>query len=134
VVEEGRAAVSQTLELEAVETSGFGCAPSFDEGKLTVAFNGTGDVAAIELLAAYLQRVHGEAERLAISEVTCDFRKLSFMNSSCFKAFVVWIDTVKNATRAYRIRFLTAPDMHWQRRSLEALRRLATNVVSVEDG
>ena len=54
------------------------------------------------------------------------------MNSSCFKAFVVWIDTVKNAGRVYRIRFLTDPEMHWQRRSLEALRRLATNVVSVE--
>lgn len=124
--------MSQTLELEAVESSAFGCAPSLEDGKLTVSFNGTGDVAAIELLSSYLKRVHEEAERLAVSEVTCDFRKLSFMNSSCFKAFVVWIDTVKNASRCYRIRFLTDPDMHWQRRSLEALRRLATNVVSVE--
>ncbi|HXK20132.1 MAG TPA: hypothetical protein VNG33_20110 [Polyangiaceae bacterium] len=126
--------MSQTLELEAVDASAFGCAPSLEEGKLTVSFNGTGDVAAIELLSAYLKRVHSEAERLGVSEVTCDFRKLLFMNSSCFKAFVVWIDTVKNATRAYRIRFLTDPEMHWQRRSLEALRRLATNVVSVEGG
>ena len=124
--------MSQTLELEAVDSSTFGCAPSLEDGKLTVSFNGTGDVAAIELLSSYLKRVHEEAERLLVSEVTCDFRKLSFMNSSCFKAFVVWIDTVKNATRGYRIRFLTDPDMHWQRRSLEALRRLATNVVSVE--
>jgi hypothetical protein len=126
--------VSEGLELEAAETTGFACAPSLEDGKLTVSFVGTGDVAAIELLAGYLKRVHGEAERLGVSEVTCDFRQLSFMNSSCFKAFVVWIDTVKNAAKAYRIRFLTAPEMHWQRRSLEALRRLATNVVSVEDG
>ena len=124
--------MSETLELEAIDIAAFGCSPHLEDGKLTVSFNGTGDVAAIELLASYLKRVHAEAERLAISQVTCDFRKLSFMNSSCFKAFVVWIDTVKNATRAYRIRFLTDPEMHWQRRSLEALRRLATNVVSVE--
>jgi hypothetical protein len=120
------------LELSSVDTAAFSCAPSLDAGKLSVAFSGTGDVAAIEVLGSYLKQVHAEAERLSLTEVTCDFRKLSFMNSSCFKAFVVWIDTVKNAARSYRIRFLTDPDMHWQRRSLEALRRLATGVVSVE--
>lgn len=126
--------MSQQLELQTAEAPGLVCAPRFDDQKLTVAFTGTGDVAAIELLGDYLRRLHAEAERLLVSEVTCDFRQLSFMNSSCFKAFVVWIDTVKNATRSYRIRFLTDPSMHWQRRSLEALRRLATNVVSVEGG
>jgi hypothetical protein len=124
--------VNQALELEAADTTGFACAPSLDQDKLTVTFVGTGDVAAIELLSGYLKRLHAEAERLGLSEVTCDFRRLSFMNSSCFKAFVVWIDTVKNAAQAYQIRFLTAPEMHWQRRSLEALRRLATAIVSVE--
>lgn len=125
--------MSDELRLEAVETPGLTCAPRCENGKLLVSFNGTGDVAAIELLSDYLKRLHSEAERLLITEVTCDFRKLSFMNSSCFKAFVVWIDTVKNAPRSYRIRFLTDPGMHWQRRSLEALRRLASSVVSVDD-
>lgn len=126
--------MSQKLELQAVEAPGLTCAPQFADEKLIVAFTGTGDVAAIEVLGDYLKRLHGEAERLLVTEVTCDFRQLSFMNSSCFKAFVLWIDTVKNASRSYRIRFLTDPSMHWQRRSLEALRRLATNVVSVEGG
>jgi hypothetical protein len=54
------------------------------------------------------------------------------MNSSCFKSFVVWIDSVKNAQPGYRIRFLTDPNLHWQRRSLEALRRLAANVVTID--
>jgi hypothetical protein len=124
--------VSQSLELAAVEGAAFSCIPSLDDGKLSIVFSGTGDVAAIEILGSYLKQVHAEAERLNLNEVTCDFRKLSFMNSSCFKAFVVWIDTVKNAKRGYLIRFLTDPDMHWQRRSLEALRRLAASVVSVE--
>jgi hypothetical protein len=124
--------VSLPLELDAVNTPGLRCTPTLDADKATIAFEGTGDVAAIELLNDYLKRVHAEAERLTLSEVTCDFRQLSFMNSSCFKAFVVWIDTVKNATRCYRIRFLTDPGMHWQRRSLEALRRLATGVVSLD--
>jgi hypothetical protein len=124
--------LSQSLGLSAVETAAFSCVPTLDAGKLSVSFVGTGDVAAIEVLGAYLQQVHAEAQRLGVAEVTCDFRKLSFMNSSCFKAFVVWIDTVKNAAQSYRIRFLTDPEMHWQRRSLEALRRLATTVVTVE--
>lgn len=126
--------MSQPLELQPVQTPGLTCAPQFADQKLTVAFTGTGDVAAIEVLGDYLKRLHGEAERLTVSEVICDFRQLSFMNSSCFKAFVLWIDTVKNAPRSYRIRFLTDPTMHWQRRSLEALRRLATDVVRVEGG
>lgn len=126
--------MSNALELEPAQAPDFACAPSYEAGVLTIAFSGTGDVAAIELLADYLKRAHAEAERLSVSEVTCDFRKLGFMNSSCFKAFVVWIDTVKNAARCYRIRFLTDPETHWQKRSLEALRRLATNVVAVEVG
>jgi hypothetical protein len=124
--------VSAELELAIVASAGFSCVPRLDGETLTVAFTGTGDVAAIVLLGDYLKRLHAEVERLRISEVACDFRQLSFMNSSCFKAFVVWIDTVKNAARSYHIRFVTDPEMHWQRRSLEALRRLATGVVSVE--
>jgi hypothetical protein len=120
--------------LEAVEASGFTCSPQLEEGKLVVTFNGTGDVGAVELLGGYLKRLHREAQRIGVSEVRCDFRKLSFMNSSCFKAFVVWIDTVKTSDHGYRIRFVTDPEMHWQRRSLEALRRLATNVVTIEGG
>jgi hypothetical protein len=124
--------VSEPLELEAVHATGFSCSPALVEGALVLSFVGTGDVAAIELLSSYLRRVHEEATRLGVREVTCDFRQLSFMNSSCFKAFVVWLDRVKNAPAPYRIRFLTAAELHWQKRSLEALRRLASAVVSVE--
>ena len=115
--------MSDALELQAAEVQGFACLPTLTEGHLQIVFDGTGDVGAIELLSSYLKLVHAEALRLRLNEVVCDFRKLSFMNSSCFKAFVVWIDTVKNTDPPYRIRFLTAPSLHWQKRSLEALRR-----------
>ena len=126
--------MSAALELGVAQVPGFSCEPRLEADTLSITFSGTGDVGAIELLADYLKRTHAEAERLAVTEVKCDFRQLSFMNSSCFKAFVLWIDTVKSSARAYRIRFMTDPEMHWQRRSLEALRRLATNVVQVETG
>lgn len=126
--------MNPALSLQPSAVAGFSCRPSLENEQLSVAFDGTGDVAAIQLLAAYLERVHAEAKRLGVDEVTCDFRKLAFMNSSCFKAFVVWIDRLKNAPDGYKIRFLTDPEMHWQRRSLEALRRLATGVVSIQEG
>jgi hypothetical protein len=119
------------LVLEPLLGDGFQAAATLEGTRLSVAFSGSGDMQAIALLADYLTRVHQEAVRHSVSEVRCDFRKLVFMNSSCFKSFVVWIDTLKNAPNAYRIEFLTDPNLHWQRRSLEALRRLAMNIVSI---
>ena len=109
--------------LEPLLGDGFQAVATLDDTRLSVAFSGSGDMKAIALLADYLTRVHEEALRHAVSEVRCDFRKLVFMNSSCFKSFVVWIDTLKSAPDAYKIAFLTDPNLHWQRRSLEALRR-----------
>ena len=119
------------FELEAI-SEGFRAVATLDGTRISIAFSGSGDMNAIELLADYLKQVHEESLRLSVAEVRCDFRKLGFMNSSCFKSLVVWIDTVKNAPAAYKISFLTDPNLHWQRRSLEALRRLAMNIVSIE--
>jgi len=120
------------LALDAVVTAVFALQPSLEGDRLRINFSGTGDMSAIEELNGYLKRVHVEAQRLGVTEVACDLRQLSFMNSSCFKAFVTWIDAVKTDTRQYRIVLLANPDLHWQRRSLEALRRLATGIVTVE--
>ena len=121
-----------TLSLGALAGDGFQAAPSLADGRLALRFSGNGDMNAISPLSLYLKQVHDEALRLGVSEVSCDLQQLVFMNSSCFKSFVVWIDTVKNAAHPYKIRFLTDPNLHWQRRSLEALRRLAANIVTIE--
>jgi hypothetical protein len=118
--------------LDPLVTPTFGCTPTLARQKLSIEFSGSGDMAAMGPLSAYLKQVHDIATSQGLLEVTCDFRKLMFMNSSCFKAFVVWIDSVKNLPAHYKIRFQTDPNMHWQRRSLEALRRLAIQVVTVE--
>ena len=119
------------FELEAIG-AGFQAVATLDGPRLTVAFSGNGDMHAIELLADYLKQVQVAALKHTVHEVRCDFRKLVFMNSSCFKSFVVWIDGAKNAPVGYKIVFVTEPCVHWQRRSLEALRRLAINIVSIE--
>ena len=120
------------LGLGALSGGSFQAIPALEDSRLVLRFSGSGDMTAISALSQYLKQVHEEALRLSVSEVSCDLQQLVFMNSSCFKSFVVWIDTVKNTDHGYRIRFLTDPNLHWQRRSLEALRRLAANLVTIE--
>ncbi|HEY2409814.1 MAG TPA: hypothetical protein VGI10_27600 [Polyangiaceae bacterium] len=121
-----------TTQLAPFVSDNFSCTPSLARQKLSIEFTGSGDMHAMTPLSEYLKRTHEVATNLGLLEVACDFRKLTFMNSSCFKAFVVWIDSVKNLPAPYKIRFQTDPTIHWQRRSLEALRRLAINVVTLE--
>jgi hypothetical protein len=114
-------------------STGFQLTPRIESGCLIVNFAGNGDMTAVEALGRYLKQVHVEVTSLRLSEVKFDFRDLYFMNSSCFKAFVTWIDQASRLEEhGYSIRFLTNPRLHWQRRSLEALRCLSPKVVRVE--
>lgn len=120
------------LELTPLVREGFTLLPSLDDGGLVVQFSGNGDMSAVDPLGAYLKLVHRSAIELKVSRVAFDFSNLYFMNSSCFKAFVSLIDAVQRTDpRAYAVCFLTNPRIHWQRRSLEALRYLAPKVVEV---
>jgi hypothetical protein len=103
-------------------------------GELTVHLRGNADLRAIEPLGRYLAAVHEEIQRLKLPGVTMDFRQLEFMNSSCFKEFVTWINWVRAMPQAeqYKISLLADPKMHWQRRSLNALHCFATTLVSLQ--
>jgi hypothetical protein len=126
-------AIPQGLGLVALDQAGFSMTPSVRAQALVVKVCGNGDMAVIEALGRYLKQVHREALHLASAEVELDFRELYFMNSSCLKALVTWIDSAgNNGQPLYRIRFLTDPKLLWQRRSLEALRRLAPEIVQIE--
>lgn len=120
------------LDLERVELEGFSLMPNLDAGILSVVFSGKGDLDAVSTLADFLPKVHQQAVLHGVSEVRFDFCALTFMNSSCFKAFVTFIDTAKTIAVDYRIRFVTTTEHYWQRRSLEALRRLAMGIVIIQ--
>ncbi|MDI1429906.1 MULTISPECIES: hypothetical protein [Polyangium] len=105
------------------------------EGRsLVLRLSGNADMAAKDSLDTLLPRVHAEAQRISATEVQVDFRNLEFMNSSCFKSFVTWISEIGDLERSkeYKIRLLSNPEMHWQRRSLHALRCFAVDLISVE--
>ena len=120
------------LELRPIELEGFSVVPSLESETLRVVFTGTGNLDAVASLGALLPKVHQRAVQHGVVEVQFDFCALQFMNSSCFKAFVTFIDNANTVAAGYRIRFITTSKHYWQRRSLEALRRLAMGVVLIQ--
>jgi hypothetical protein len=102
--------------------------------KLTLHLNGNADARVKDALDAIRGRMHTEALRLAVKEVTVDLTELEFMNSSCFKTFVSWLDEIGKLEPAsrYTIRFISNPTILWQRRSLHALSCFAVDLVKVD--
>jgi hypothetical protein len=114
-------------------------APKFDArvddaAGLSLVLSGTADLRVQQELETFLFAVNDLALARRASEVAVDLRKLEFMNSSCFKAFVGWIGQLQEVERErqYRIRFLSDPRMLWQRRSLHALSCFAVDLITIE--
>jgi hypothetical protein len=96
---------------------------------------GTADYAALDALEMLLDRTHSEALRLGASDVVVDLRTLEFMNSSCFKCFLSWITTIQEleTDARYRVELVSSAQHYWQKRSLNALRCFAVELVTVTE-
>jgi hypothetical protein len=110
---------------------------SESEAGLDIQFTGSADMSAIDALDAYLEAIHALATKRHGGKgkrVKVDIRGLQFMSSSCFKSFVMWIGLLQDAPPSdrYSIQFKSNVQMHWQKRSLNALRCFATDLISVE--
>lgn len=103
-----------------------------EPGRLTLVLHGSAEVREPGALAKVLLGYHEEAVALKASEVIVDFRAVEFMNSSALSAFLRWFGAMKDASVAYRVRFLSDPGVRWQRGSLNALASFAVDHVSVE--
>jgi hypothetical protein len=101
---------------------------------LTLELKGEGNTETIDVLANIIAATHARARAEKASEVVVDIKQLEFMNSSCFKKLVTWLDWVQelNESDRYRIRFRSSEAVHWQRRSLQALQCFAVDLVSVD--
>jgi hypothetical protein len=104
-----------------------------DGGEILMALSGTADGRWTVPVAEFVAAVEQEAESAPTARVVVDFQQLEFMNSSCFKAFVTWLQHLLDmpADSRYRIRFVSDPKRHWQARSLRALACFATELVEV---
>jgi hypothetical protein len=112
----------------------FAISHSATPGAIHLSLTGDANMGAVDPLGRALTEIHAEAVRDSATEVIVDLRQLEFMNSACFKKIVTWITRVEEveADSRYRIRFLSNPKIHWQRRSLHALQMFAIELVSVD--
>lgn len=111
----------------------FRCRAVLDGRCLTLHLAGNADMQAHDLLQALLVDAHTEAWRLMVKEVAVNLRELDFMNSSCFKCLVTWINRVQSSepSHRYQIRFVTKHGVYWQRRGVESLKHYADEVVVI---
>ena len=95
---------------------------------------GNGDMETPAILGGYLKKVHGETMRLRAHRVIVECDELYFMSSACVKCLVTWIDGIVKLepTDRYKVKFQSNPNLPWQRRSFEALRRFAPALVHVD--
>jgi hypothetical protein len=105
-----------------------------DVETITVAFMGNADMAVHEQLKVFFDELHLWAEACRVREAIFDLEELYFMNSSCLSLLLRLINSIKESRRArpYKLRFRSNPNLRWQKRSLEAIRSFAADVVAVE--
>ena len=119
-----------------IDTAGSGIAilSHLRESELETQISGSAEIPAATVMTSLVQALHAQALDLGVATVTIDFTRLEFMNSSCFKSLVTWVNDVSelDGSKRYKIRFRTNAGIPWQRRSLHALKTMATDLVSVE--
>jgi hypothetical protein len=120
--------------LEPLVLEAFSTRVAFEGEHLIVALVGNADLRVRKALDVMLKTLHAEAMRLSLHAVIIDVTQLEFMNSSCFKCFVSWLGKVRDLPRTerYRVVFASNRELHWQRRSLNALRCFAMELVTIE--
>jgi hypothetical protein len=114
-----------------VQRVGFSATTTSAGSRLQLRLEGIADTDMVGDLAAYLRAVHESAIAQGIEEVSVDLRSLFFMTSSCFKCLITWITSIEELEepKRYKIRLEENANLHWQRRSLDALRNFAPSVV-----
>ena len=122
------------IDIPRIDANDLRASPSYADGQLSLTFAGSADSRSQGAIEALLERVHTEALRLRVPEVAVDFRDCDFVNSSCFKAFVVWLEHIQEleTEQQYRLRFYSDETKAWQRRSLQALSCFAIELVHIE--
>ncbi len=99
--------------------------------RLNVTFDGSADMRVQSDLSAWVFKLHDEARRNKVTSVTLNMQKLEFLSSGCFKGLCTWIRLMLERGTEYQLTIISNPSYHWQNRSLDALRMLAPDLVSI---
>ena len=120
--------------LPQIKTDGFAFSPAQGDAEVKVDVSGNADMRVMDELDRALEALGPALQAYGARSVVFDIRSLYFMNSSCFKCFVTFIVTILDLPKARHVRvvFLSNPKLHWQDRSLEAIRSIAPEIVRIE--
>jgi anti-anti-sigma factor len=121
------------LKTASITSEGFSAVPTRASDSVVVKLSGNCDLESTPLLERFLDELHADVRRIGTRAVVIDCHDLYFMNSSSVKYFVSWLAKVRDLEpeQRYSVKFLTNDKLSWQRRSLEAIRRFASEVVSI---
>ena len=113
--------------------TGFEAVPVMRERAIDLSLSGNGDMTVSAALKSYLKEVDAEARRHGVNVVHVHLGDLYFLSSSCLQAIAGWLLLVASrpSTDGYKVVFKTHAARDWQRRSLEAIRRIAPGTVTV---
>ncbi|HSY22942.1 MAG TPA: hypothetical protein VK841_12540 [Polyangiaceae bacterium] len=111
--------------------AGFEVVPLFKADVLDLTWKGNADMNVSVALKSYLREVDAEVRRQKVQVVHADLHELYFMSSACFQATAAWLGGIAKSAGAYKVTFATHPAHPWQKRSLEAIRRIAPDVVAI---
>ena len=100
---------------------------------VVVVMAGMSDEPDATAVTEYLVRAHALALMQNVSEFIVDVRFLRFVNSCFLKALISWLGRISSgASGVCPVRFRADQSIDWQRRSLDAIRRLAPALVQVD--
>ncbi|HVJ92246.1 MAG TPA: hypothetical protein VM580_20740 [Labilithrix sp.] len=105
-----------------------------ESSRIAVTMRGNADMESLRSLEAFLGELHDEAVGLRCRQVTIDMRELYFMNSASIKLVVAWIANVQalSPTARYSIHLASNPNLSWQRWTLNALKSVAADLITVD--
>jgi hypothetical protein len=99
---------------------------------LRVKFTGCLDMETAPSLERYLGGLDRALDTETIREIEFDVDGLYLMSSSSVSHLAVWVKRLKGQSPACRVRFKTNPNLAWQRRTLDSIRRIADRVVTID--
>ena len=121
----------ETLQIADVKDRDFSTKTQHEGSSITVHMKGNWDMKAVAPLDEFTRSLQTQARHLKVERVIMHLSEVEFINSSCLKSFARWLGAVgKSGQDLYSVTFCT--DLPWQRRSLEALKALAGDKITIE--
>ncbi len=121
-----------TTGITDIKSQLFNTSSSIVGNRLIVMLSGCLDMDTTPYLKSFLDPLTQDFQAGIMSAIEFDTAQLYLMSSSSISCFATWIKTLMNTQPGWRVTFKTNPNLSWQRRSLDPIRRLAEHMVSIE--